>query len=152
MSLYREVRGRRWAAIAGALAAGVAIGALAGFLVGRGSEDESSLSEQVAELRSDAQPLRLALEQVMIEYQGTVEGGEVASPTEFEASVATAERALASLEQLRPDLAAVNAAETARLDRAVRSLSELIERRAAYSAVEAKAAEAQQALSSMVSS
>jgi hypothetical protein len=76
----------------------------------------------------------------------------VASPTEYEASAATVARAGATLDQLRPDLSALDAAETARLNQAVRALVGLVQQRAAYPAVEAKANEAQQTLAAVVGS
>ena len=146
MSLYRQAGGRPWALVAAALVVGIAVGVVVGLLIGGGDGDEPSLSEQVADLRTDTEPVRLALEQVTIEYTGTVSDGQVESPTEYQAAQATVARATASLEQLRPDLEALNAPVAQRLERALAELSDLVDDRASESAVRAQVAEAERAL------
>jgi hypothetical protein len=146
MSLYRQAGGRPWALVAVALVAGVAIGVVIGLLVGGGDGEEPTLAEQVADLRTDSEPLRLALEQVAIEYTGTVSGGEVESPTEYQAAQATVGRAIASMDQLRPDLEALNPVSAQRLDRALTELSDLVDDRASEDAVRAQVIVAERAL------
>jgi uncharacterized membrane-anchored protein YhcB (DUF1043 family) len=150
MSLYRQAGGRPWALVAVALVAGVAIGVAIGLLIGGGNDKELTLAEQVADLRTDAQPLRLALEQVAIEYTGTVSDGEVESPTEYQAAQATVARAIASFDQLRADLEALNPAAAERLDRALVELSDLVDHRASEGAVDAQVAEAERALAAAI--
>jgi hypothetical protein len=146
MSLYRQAGGRPWALVIAALVAGVAIGLAIGLLIGGGDEEEPTLAQQVADLRTDAEPLRLALEQVTIEYTGTVSGGEVDSPTEYQAAQATVDRAIATFDQLRADLEAIDPAAAQRLDRALVELSDLVDHRAPESAVNAQVAETERAL------
>jgi uncharacterized membrane-anchored protein YhcB (DUF1043 family) len=146
MSLYRQAGGRPWALVAVALVAGIGIGIVVGLLVGDGDGDEPSLADQVADLRTEAEPVRLALEQVTIEYTGTVSDGEVESPTEYQAAQATVARAIASFDQLRADLEALNPAAAERLDRALAELSDLVDHRASESAVKAQVAETDRAL------
>jgi hypothetical protein len=152
MSLYRQAGGRPWAAIAVALVAGAAIGGLAGFLIGRGDAEEPTLADQIAGLQSEAEPVRLGLEQVTIEYRGTVRAGQVTSPSEYEAARSTVERAIASLDVLRPDLEALNPPDAERLDRALLELSRLVDRTASLAAVEAQASRAERALLAAVGS
>ena len=146
MSLYRQAGGRPWALVAVALVAGVAIGLVIGLLIGGGDSEEPTLGEQVADLRTDTEPLRLALEQVTIEYTGTVSGGEVESPTEYQAAQATVDRAIASFDQLRADLEALDPVAAERLDRALVELSDLVDHQASESAVKAQVAETERAL------
>jgi len=152
MSLYREPGRRSWVAIVIAVAASVVIGAVVGYFIGRASEDKPTLSEQVADLRGEAQPLRLAVDQVRIEYPGTVREGKVVSPTEYEATRATVARAAATFTGLQSDLAVIDPAGTDRLDRALRALSDLVERRASVEAVKRQATQADQQLSAAVGS
>ena len=150
MSLYRQAGRRSIGTVVAALLAGLIVGGLAGYLIGEGGEEEPSLVEAVAELNRDAEPLRLAMGQVEIEYRGTVEGGEVTSPTEYEASRATVERARATLADLSSDLRAIDAAGLARLDQAIRTLGDLVEGKAAEQAVIAQAGEVDRALTAVL--
>jgi hypothetical protein len=150
MSLYRQAGGRPWALVTAAMAAGVAIGVVIGLLIGGGDGEEPTLAEQVAEMRTDAEPLRLALEQVAIEYTGTVSGGEVDSPTEYQAAQATVDRATASMDQLRPDLEALDPVAAQRLDRELVELSDLVDQRASEGAVKTQVAEVERALAAAV--
>jgi len=152
MSLYREPGRRSWVAIVIAVAASVVVGTMVGYFIGRASKDEPTLSEQVADLRGEAQPLRLAVDQVRIEYPGTVREGKVVSPTEYEATRATVERAAATFTGLQSDLTVIDPAGTDRLDRALRALSDLVERRASVEAVKRQATQADQQLSAAVGS
>jgi hypothetical protein len=151
MSLYRQAGGRPWAPVAVALVAGIGIGVVVGLLIGGGDGEEPTLSEQVADLRADTRPVRLALEQVTIEYTGTVSEGEVESPTEYQAAQATVARAIASFDQLRADLEALDPAAAERLDRALVELSDLVDHRASESDVEAQVVQAERALAAAVS-
>jgi len=152
MSLYREPGRRSWVAIVIAVAASVVVGTMVGYFIGRASKDEPTLSEQVADLRGEAQPLRLAVDQVRIEYPGTVREGNVVSPTEYEATRATVARAAATFTGLQSDLAVIDPAGTDRLDRALRALSDLVERRASVEEVKRQATQADQQLSAAVGS
>jgi hypothetical protein len=147
MSLYRQVGRRGAGAIVAALLSGLIVGGLTGYLIGDGGSEEPSLAEAVAELDSDARPLRLAVDQVSIEYPGTVRDGQVVSPTEYEASVASAERAAATLRELGVDLMAI--LEPERYDRisgAIEELQALLRQHAPEAEVEAKVAEAKRSL------
>jgi hypothetical protein len=146
MSLYRQAGSRSWTVILVAVVAGLVIGGLGGYLAGRASKSEPTLTEQVGELRAEAQPLQLATEQVRIEYRGTVEDGEVVSPTEYQAASSTAARAIATFDQLEPDLRALDPAGTDRLAHELDSLSALVERRAPQSAVDEQAVATARAL------
>jgi hypothetical protein len=152
MSLYREPGRRSWVAISIAVAASLVIGAVVGYFIGRASKDEPTLSEQVADLRGEAQPLRLAVDQVRIEYPGTVREGKVVSPTEYEATRATVARAAATFSELQSDLAVIAPAGTDRVDRGLRALSDLVERRASVEEVKRQATQTDQELSAAVGS
>jgi hypothetical protein len=150
MSLYRQAGGRPWALIAVALVVGIGIGVAVGLLIGGGDSEEPTLAEHVADLRTDSAPMRLALEQVTIEYTGTVSDGQVESPTEYQAAQATVARAIASFDQLRADLEALDPAAAERLNQALVELSDLVDHRASESAVDAQVTEAERALAAAV--
>ncbi len=130
MSLYRQAGGRGPRAIVAALLAGVLIGALAGYPAGRGSVEAPSAAELVADARAELRPVAAGLELVPIEYEGTLRGGEVESPTEYQAAkdaVLRAEQALRSagqdLEAVDPDGYAAATRAIARLERAIDSVA-----------------------------
>jgi hypothetical protein len=147
MSLYRQAGRRSIGTVVAALLAGLIVGGLAGYLIGEGSEEEPSLVDAVAELNRDAEPLRLAMDQVAIEYPGTVRDGEVVSPTEYEASVASAERAASTLREISIDLMVIlEPGGFGEIASAVRDLQALLRQRAPEPQVKAQVAVVERAL------
>jgi hypothetical protein len=108
MSLYRQAGGRSPRALAAVLLAGLLIGGLAGFLAGRGSVEEPSAAEAVADARAELAPVAAGLELVPIEYEGAVRDGRVIARTEYEATQAAAARAAADLLAASEDLHAID--------------------------------------------
>jgi len=104
MSLYRQAGERGPALLVGLLVAGLLIGGVAGFLIGLGSADEPTLSEQVDEARGELRPVAAGIELVPIEYEGSVAGGEVTAPSERGAAAEAIERAAAGLESSAVEL------------------------------------------------
>jgi hypothetical protein len=92
------------------LVAGLLIGALAGYPIGRGSVDEPSAAEAIAEVRAELAPVAAGLELVPIEYEGAVRNGEVVARTEYEASQAAVSRAAQDLATSAEDLRAIDPA------------------------------------------
>jgi hypothetical protein len=129
MSLYRQAGGRSAGIIAATLVAGLLVGALAGFLIGRGTADEPSLSELVADARAGLAPVTAGLELVPVEYGNSVRSGRVVEPTEYEASQAAVARAEQGLTAAGTDLRAIDFAGYVASLGAVRSLSEAIDAR-----------------------
>lgn len=138
MSLYREAGRRSAVPLIAAVAAALLLGGVIGFLLGKGSAEEPSLSEQVNELSQDAQPLRSALDLVPIEYRQGVRAGRVVSETEYQAAVATVARADASYDEISTDLSALDARATRRLARSIAQLARLVEATAPPEAVAAR--------------
>ena len=138
MSLYRQAGRRRATPLVIAVVAGLLIGGLLGFVLGRGSVDEPSLAEQVEELAEDAQPLRSALDLVPIEYSEGVRAGRVVSGTEYQAAAATVTRAEAAYDEISADLSALDPGVARRLARSLDQLAELVEAKASPAAVEAR--------------
>jgi hypothetical protein len=108
MSLYRQAGGRGARTFVAALVAALLIGGLVGFLVGRGSVEEPSAAEVVANAREDLGPVELGLEQVPIEYEGAVRDGRIVARTEYTATQATATRTAEDLDAAAEDLRAID--------------------------------------------
>jgi hypothetical protein len=108
MSLYRQAGGRGPRALVAALVVGLLLGAVAGFLLGRASVEESSAGEAVADVRAELTPVAAGLELVPIEYEGAVRGGEVVAGTEYEATHGAAARAAADLEAVAEDMRVID--------------------------------------------
>jgi hypothetical protein len=108
MSLYRQTGGRSPRALAAVLLAGLMIGGLVGFLAGRGSVEEPSAADAVADARAELAPVAAGLELVPIEYEGAVRDGRVMARTEYEATQAAAARVAADLLAASEDLRAID--------------------------------------------
>jgi hypothetical protein len=146
MSIYREPGRRRARAAVAAGLVGILAGGLAGFLLGRGSADEPTLTEQVTDLEERLMPALSALELVTIEYAEGVRDGRVVAETEYDAAATQAETAASIVEAEREDLEALSPGGTARLDRELDELRELIEERATPAEVEGVAGLAERSI------
>lgn len=142
MSLYRQAGGRDRRVLAGALLGGLLVGLLVGYLAGRGSVEEPSAAEVIAEARAELRPVAAGLELVPIEYEGAVSAGEVAAPTEYQAAQSAVARAEAALAASAEDLRAIDAATYAAAEQAVADLSEAIDSRAPPTEIETLASKA----------
>lgn len=149
MSLYRQAGGRSTRAIVATLLAGVAVGLLGGYLLGRGSVQSPSTAQVVAEAREALQPVADGLQLVPIEYEGAVSGGKVRAPTEYEGVGQAVERARESLAGSEEDLRAIDAAGYAAARRAIARLSGAIDALAPTAKVDALARRAQARVSSL---
>lgn len=110
MSLYRQTGERGPALLVAILLAGILIGGIAGFLAGRGSADDPSLSEQIDAARAELAPVAAGLELVPIEYEGAVTDGKVTARTEHEATRGAAARARDELEASADQVGAIDPA------------------------------------------
>jgi hypothetical protein len=108
MSLYRQAGGRGTRALVATLVAGLLIGALAGFLAGRGSVEERSAAEVVAEARAELKPVAAGVDLVPIEYESAVRNGKVVARTEYAATQEAAARAAADLAAASEDLRTID--------------------------------------------
>lgn len=139
MSLYRQAGGRNAGAIVLALAVGLLVGGLTGFLSGKGSAEDPSLAVLVADARAELAPVAAGLELVPVEYASAVRAGQVVEPTEYEASRAAVARAEQSLADAGADLRVIDpTGYSAALD-SVRSLSAAVDARAPGAKVESLA-------------
>jgi hypothetical protein len=133
MSLYRQAGGYAPRALAGTLIVGVVLGALAGFLAGRGSVSEPSAAEVVADARAELRPVAAGLELVPIEYEG-----------EADAAASAAIRAQQTLVEAADDMRAIDPVGYTAATRAVSRLRDAIDAVAPPARIEAlaRAAEA----------
>jgi hypothetical protein len=143
MSLYRQAGGNARRAIAAAALLGVVLGGLIGYLAGRGSADEPSAAEVVADARAGLRPVSTGLEVLPIEYEGSLEEGRVAARTEYEAARAAAARADAALAAASEDMRAIDPAGYAAARRSMARLGEAIEEVAPAARVDALSRAAQ---------
>jgi hypothetical protein len=147
MSVYRDPanrRGRRMLLIS--VIAALLVGALAGYLVARATDDDPTLAEQVTEGQAELAPAIDALELVPGHYRQAVRDGEVIEPAQYEGVKAQAATASDIVADAAPELevfAPVQLeAATQQLDR----LETLIEQRADIGDVGTAATSARQAI------
>jgi hypothetical protein len=126
MSLYRQAGGHATRALVAAAVVGVLVGGLIGFLGGRGSADDPSAAEVVADARAGVRPVSTGLEVLPIEYEGSVDRGRITARTEYEAARAAAARAEAALTATSEDMTAIDPAGYAAARRSLARLSEAI--------------------------
>jgi hypothetical protein len=152
VSLYRQP-GRtavRTVVIAGVVA--LVVGLITGFALGRGTAPEPTLSDKLADLRSELEPARAGLELSATEYSQAVRAGRVVEPTEYAAAKADVERARSAVDGARSDLRALSPARAAAVDRSVAALAAAVERKAPPAVVEALSQRAQAALAAAAGS
>jgi len=150
MSLYRQAGGFSPRTLAAAVLAAALLAALAGFLAGRGSVEDPSAAEVVADARAELRPVAAGLELVSIEYEGALRGGRVA-PTELEAARDAASRAMAGLEAASESMQAIDPAGYAAAASAVEGLSSALGSTASQARVEALTTRAQAAVEKLSS-
>lgn len=149
MSLYRQAGGRNAGAIVVALAAGLLVGGLTGFLAGKGSVEEPSLSDQVAGARAKLDPVAAGLELVPVEYGNSVRDGTVVEPTEYKATQAAVDRARQGLTAAGADLRVIDPVGYSAAVAAVRSVSDAIDARTSATRVDALARAAETRVESL---
>lgn len=142
MSLYRQAGGFSPRALIAAVLAAALLAGLIGFLAGRGSVEEPSPAEAVAEARQALGPVEIGIEQIPIEYEGALRSGRVVAETEYGAAQATAERTEAALAEAGDDMGAIDPAGYAAAVRAVARITEAIGDVAPPSRIEALSARA----------
>ena len=150
MSLYRQTGGRSSRALLAVLAVGVLIGLVAGYLIGRGSVDEPSAAEVVADARAELQPVAAGLELVPIEYEGS--DSKVTSPTEYKGATEAVARAEADLAAAEEDMRAIDPAGYAAATQAVERLSRALDAAAPPNEVKDLARKASAAVESLAGS
>jgi hypothetical protein len=143
MSLYRQAGGQTPRALAAVAVLGLVIGGLIGFLAGRGSTDEPSAAEVVADARAGLRPVSTGLEVLPIEYRGALEEGRITARTEYEAARAAAARAEEDLAAASVDMRAIDPAGYGAARRSMARLGAAIEEVAPPARVDALAQAAQ---------
>jgi hypothetical protein len=148
MSLYRVAsrRGRLGGLLLPAVV--LAVGLLVGFLIGRATANEPSLSEALAAPAARVAEARNALDVLTIEYPQAVSGGEVKEATEYDAARADVRRAQDALEDA-DDLEELDPQGYLRAAALVTDVADLVERKAPPAAVAARVRAADRALSEL---
>jgi hypothetical protein len=144
VSLYRQPGGYSPRTLAAALIAVALVGGVIGFLVGRGSVEDRSAADAVADARAELRPVAAGLELVPIEYEGALRGNGVAR-TELDAARGAASRAEAELAAVAEDMRAIDAAGYAAATRAVAQLAAAVDATASPARVKALASRASDA-------
>ncbi len=148
MSLYRVAsrRGRLGGILLPAVV--LAAGLLVGFLVGRASANEPSLTEALAAPVAHVEDARNALDVLTIEYAQAVSGGEVKQETEYDAALADVRRAQDALGDAE-DLGELDPDGYRRATTLVTDVADLVARRAPPALVAARVRAVDQALSEL---
>jgi hypothetical protein len=142
VSLYRQASGVGRGALVALGICCLVIGALAGFAIGRGSAEEPTAAELIADARAQARPALSALELVTIEYPEAVRGGEIVAETEYEAAVAQADSAADTLAAGEDGLGELDPGGLADAEAAVDEVVRRVGEKADVGAVDAAAARA----------
>jgi hypothetical protein len=150
VSLYRQTGERGIGLLVGLLVAGLLIGGLAGFLAGRGTADEPTAAEVVADARVELAPVARGLELVSIEYEGAVRGGRIVARTEYAATKGAIARSAEDLEAAGEDIQAIDPAGYESAKGAIGQLSAAIDSVASQARIEALATAAAARLESLV--
>jgi hypothetical protein len=149
VSLYRQTGERGPILLVALLLIGLLIGGVGGFLAGRGSADDPSAAEVVADARAELAPVAAGLELVPIEYEGAVRDGKVIARTEYEATQGAASRAANGLDALAEDIRAIDASGYETAARAISQLEAAIDSVAPPARIEALAGTASARLESL---
>ena len=147
MSVYRDPanrRGRRLLVVSVVVA--LLVGALAGFLVARATEDEPTLAEQVAAVQADLAPAIHALDLVPGHYRQGVKDGEVVEEAQYEGARSQAQAAADVVADAAPDLEIIAPVQLDAAQVELGRLHQLIGERASYGDVGTSAGAARQAL------
>jgi hypothetical protein len=129
MSLYRQAGRASGRVIALVAAAGIVLGLLVGFGIGRATAPDPTLAEKIADLRSQLRPAEQGFELTATEYSQAVRGGRVVAPTEYQAAQADVDRAAKTVGAARGDLRALDPSRAAALDRAIAALRSAVRQR-----------------------
>lgn len=148
MSLYRQAGGYSPRTLVAAAVAVALLGGAIGFLLGRGSVEDRSAAEAVADARSELRPVAAGLELVSIEYEGALRGGRVA-PTELDAAREAASRAEAELESAAESMRTIDPAGYAAARRAIARLVSAVDAAVPPARVDALAARASAAVEAL---
>ncbi|HKP90899.1 MAG TPA: hypothetical protein VJT75_13110 [Thermoleophilaceae bacterium] len=146
MSLYRQAGRMSARTVALASAGALVIGLLAGFAIGRATEGDPSLADELGELRTDLRPAREGVEQTAVEYGSAVRAGRVVAPTEYDAAKASVARAREAIASARDDLRALDPARAAAVERSVKALEDAVGAKAPPAQVERRSRAAQAAI------
>lgn len=146
MSVYRDPAGRRSRLLVGAAIVAALIGAIAGFVLARATDDDPTLADQVAEVRGGLMSAISALELVTIEYREAVRDGEVVEQTEYEAAQSQAASAAATLDSAAEDLSLIAPEQARAAEQGIAELEQLIDARADFVEVDRAASAAREQL------
>ena len=152
MSLYRQAGGFSPRSVVIAALLALLVGALLGYLSGRGSVDEPTVAELASEARADLRPVAAGIELIPIEYESAVVGSDGAgAPTELEATQGAAARAEEALAASGEDMRAIDPTGYAAAHRSLQELSAAIDEVAPPVRIEALAGTAQARIEALAS-
>lgn len=147
MSVYRDPanrRGRRLLIVA--IVVSLFVGALAGFLIARATQDDPTLAEQVEDVRAGLDPAIDVLGLVPGHYEQAVRNGKVVEPAQYEGARSQAQSAADIVSDAEPDLVIIAPTQLEAAQGEIERLQQLIEQKAALGDVGTAANAARQAL------
>jgi hypothetical protein len=137
LSLYRQPGRAAARTVAAAAAVALLAGGGIGYAIGAaGGEEETSLADALAALRTDVRPIANGLELVGTEYPQAVRGGRVVAATEYAAARADVQRARDTLAAHAADLRALAPGRAAALRRTLARLAAAVDARAGRAEVD----------------
>ena len=147
MSVYRDPanrRGRRLLIVS--IVVSLLVGALAGFLIARATQDEPTLAEQVEDVRADLDPAIDVLGLVPGHYEQAVRDGKVVEPAQYEGARSQAQSAADIVADAEPDLVIIAPTQLEAAQSEIERLQQLIEQKASLGEVGTASNAARQAL------
>jgi len=150
VSLYRQAGRTSARTLLIAAAVALLVGLVAGYALGRGTAPESTLADEVADLRTTLGPASEGIELSATEYPQAVRNGRIVAPTEYQAAKADVQRAKDAVAAARADVRALDPSRAASLDHALEELGAAIDAKADPNQVKQLASDAANALNAVL--
>jgi hypothetical protein len=115
MSLYRSPARRSSRAVAIALVVGIVAGGVAGYVGGRSGQETASIAKGLQHVQDTVRPAVDGISLVALSYSGGVKDGKAVVPGQLQGAKDQLARVEATFADVRPDLAVLDPAGTARV-------------------------------------
>jgi hypothetical protein len=150
LSLYRQAGRTSGRTLLIAAAVALLVGLVGGYALGRATAPESTLADEVADLRTALGPASEGIELSATEYPQAVRNGRIVAPTEYQAAKADVQRAKDAVAGARADVRALDPSRAASLDHALEELGSAIDAKADPNQVKQLSSDAANALNAVL--